>query len=587
MIKDMKKNIIKLLFTSMVITSAIISCSEVTDPLYLGYIEDEDVAENSSYAYGILDKVYDNINDEDERLYGIEDDYYTDNAVYNSYEQSYATGNASASNYPVGLWDFHYLNIVHVNKFLYDNVVDLPYSRLDTAADYRDTEVGYRYGEAHFLRAWSESELLKQYGGPTDAAKTQMMGIPMLRDIYDADEIVEVERASFDDCVQMIINDLDTAIKYCPFKYDGSTDKTLVQGKGRATQRTAKALKARVLLLAASPAFNISGETSKWMDAALAADAAILMDGGLDDLGTLEDENVDDHDDVIWKTEYSKANNMESTYFPPSFYGNGECNPSQNLVNSFPMADGTPITESDEYNAYNPYESRDERFEKFIIHDGELLYDYKVIETYVGGDDAIGGLRTDATRTSYYMQRFTVDAAADGDPRVSDGKSDNGGTFVRLLDRQEVYLNYVEAVNELETDPLIAPAGLNYSAYEVFQKVKIRGGANALTYTDSLANNGLLTQDVFREIIKNERRIEFCFRGFRYWDMRRWMEPMTVINAPVEGLTITRDVSSGVELVDYATKDVEQRNYPSNTYYGPLPYSEVAKSKQLIQNYGW
>lgn len=587
MIKDMKNNIIKLIITSMVMASAMISCSDVTDPLYIGYIEDEDLAENSSYAYGILDKIYDNVNDNSTTLYGIKIDYYTDNAVYNSSEQSYATGNASASNYAVGMWDFHYLNIVHVNKFLYDNVVDMAYSRLDTAADHRDPEVGFRYGEAHFLRAWSETELLKQYGGPTDAAKTQMMGIPMLRDIYDAESIVEVGRTSFDECVQMIVNDLDTAIKYCPEIYDGSTDFTSVQSKGRGTQRAAKALKSRLLLLAASPAFNTSALSSKWMDAALAADTAILMDGGLATLGGLDDENVDDHDDVLWKTKYSKANTMENTYFPPSFYGNGECNPSQNLVNSFPMADGTPIAESDEYKDYTPYVNRDERFEKFIIHDGEKLYDHLVIETYLGGADAIGGLRNDATRTSYYMQRFTVDAATDSDPRVKDGKSDQGGTFVRLLDRQEVYLNYAEAVNELGTNPSAAPAGLSYSAYEVFQKVKIRGGANALTYTDSLANNGLLTQDRFREIIKNERRIEFCFRGFRYWDMRRWMEPMTVINAPVQGLTITLDVSSGVELIDYETKDVEERNYPSNTYYGPLPYSEVSKSEGLVQNYGW
>lgn len=584
----MKNNIIKILITNVVVALAMMSCSDLTDPLYIGYIEDEDVAENSAYAYGVLDKIYDNVNDNSTTLYGIKDDYYTDNAVYNSSEQSYATGNASSSNYAVGLWDFHYLNIVHVNKFLYDNVVDMPFSRTDTAADYRDTEVGFRYGEAHFLRAWSESELLKQYGGPTDAAKTQMMGIPMLRDIYTSTSIVEVARTPFDECVQMIVNDLDTAIKYCPFIYDGATDFTSVQSKGRATQRAAKGLKARLLLLAASPAFNTSGLTSKWMDAALAADSAILMDGGLADLGGLDDENVDDHDDVLWKTKYSKANTMENTYFPPSFYGNGECNPSQNLVNSFPMADGTPITESDAYDMYNPYENRDERFEKFIIHDGEFLYDHKVIETYLGGDDAIGGLRNDATRTSYYMQRFTVDAATDSDPRVTtDGKSSQGGTFVRLLDRQEVYLDYVEAANELGTDPLSAPAGLSYSAYEVFQKVKVRGGADALTYTDNLANNGLLTQDVFREIIKNERRIEFCFRGFRYWDMRRWMEPMTVINAPVQGMVITQDASTGVVLVDYETKDVEQRNYPSNTYYGPLPYSEVAKSNQLKQNYGW
>ncbi len=583
----MKKNRFTYAILGVLFAMGFISCSDVLEPSYLGWEDDEDIWESINYTHGVLDKVYDNINGIRTDLYGVEYDYYTDNAVQNNQETRYAMGGDNASYYPLGQWDFHYLNITQINQYL-ENGLEIAISPQDTVAGDPVDEKLFRYGEAHFLRAWAESELLKQYAGPTDAANTEMMGIPLLRGEYTTDEIKEIPRSTFDQCVEAIINDLDTAIKYCPFAYDGSSTLLSIQNKGRATQRTAIALKARVLLLAASPAFNLSNDLTKWNDAALAAYDAIMMDGGLDDLGSLSDWNNETHTDIIWKSYSSKNNNMENSHFPPSYYGNGRCNPSQNLVDAFPMANGCPIDDSNsEYKSYKPYDNRDARFDQFIAYDGDPFYGYKTLQTYEGGDDAKGGLRNDATRTSYYMQRFTSDVATDSDPRGTEGKSTSAITFVRLLDRQEVYLNFIEAANESESDPKANLAGTTFSAYDVFQKVKARGGADAMFYTDSLLNNGLLTQSTFREIIKNERRIEFCFRGFRYWDLRRWMEPLTVINEDLIGMKIERDISSGVEIYNYTKETVEYRRYRENTYYGPLPYTEVAKSNALIQNYGW
>lgn len=28
--------------------------------------------------------------------------------------------------------------------------------------------------------------------------------------------------------------------------------------------------------------------------------------------------------------------------------------------------------------------------------------------------------------------------------------------------------------------------------------------------------------DEMEELIRNERRLELCFEGFRFWDLRRW-----------------------------------------------------------------
>ncbi len=252
------------------------------------------------------------------------------------------------------------------------------------------------------------------------------------------------------------------------------------------------------------------------------------------------------------------------------------------------MANGTPISETQSaYDPANPYIERDERFEKFIVHNNDPLYGFKTVQTYIGGADAKGGLRNDATRTGYYMQRFTTDVATDSDPRSDAGKSTGNRAFVRLLDKQEVYLNFAEAANEAANNPTELLPGNTFSAYDVFKKIRIRGGENALDYTNLLVDEGDLTKSEFREIIKNERRIEMCFRGFRYWDLRRWLEPIELINEPIKGVVIERTVADSTETFSYSESIVEYRRYQPNTYYGPLPYAELAKSNVLTQNKGW
>ena len=82
-----------------------------------------------------------------------------------------------------------------------------------------------------------------------------------------------------------------------------------------------------------------------------------------------------------------------------------------------------------------------------------------------------------------------------------------------------------------------------------------------------------------RELIRNERRLELCFEGFRFWDLRRWKVDMTKLNETVKGMSIEGN--------KYSVVDVETRNYADYMFYGPIPYSEVLKFNALIQNSGW
>jgi len=79
-----------------------------------------------------------------------------------------------------------------------------------------------------------------------------------------------------------------------------------------------------------------------------------------------------------------------------------------------------------------------------------------------------------------------------------------------------------------------------------------------------------------RQLIRNERRLELSFEGFRFWDLRRWKENLT-------------ETAKGVQIQggNHQIINVEQRAYGSQAIYGPVPYSETLKFSALQQNTGW
>ena len=79
-----------------------------------------------------------------------------------------------------------------------------------------------------------------------------------------------------------------------------------------------------------------------------------------------------------------------------------------------------------------------------------------------------------------------------------------------------------------------------------------------------------------RELIRNERRLELCFEGFRFWDLRRWEKNLT---EPARAVAIDGDT--------YTYMEVETRAYPTHAVYGPVPFDETLKYDALLQNEGW
>src|SRR5690606_18347221 len=218
--------------------------------------------------------------------------------------------------------------------------------------------------------------------------------------------------------------------------------------------------------------------------------------------------------------------------------------------------------------ANNPYLNRDPRLQKFIIVNGSTLGpNNTTVYTSVDGgtNDGLNRVET-STRTGYYLRKLLR-----GDVNLNPG-SVNGQRHIKPHIRYtEIYLIFAEAANEAWGPMAPGPGG--YSAYDVIRAIRERAGiTGGDPYLESIKGD----QDAMRQLIRNERRLELSFEGFRFWDLRRWKENLT-------------ETAKGVQIQggNHQIINVEQRAYGSQAIYGPVPYSETLKFSALQQNTGW
>jgi hypothetical protein len=426
----------------------------------------------------------------------------------------------------------------------------------------------------------------------------QLLGFPILTKIGKPDDTKTPPRASFAECVSQIYTDFDTALVYLNmgnYKDIGDTsqlppglkgvnvtDYNFVYGNQtnqRISGQIVKALRARVALLVASPAFSDGDKPALWEKAAdYAAEALKDIDGiaGLDPNGEqfYSPHNVDAvnaasnryQPEIVWRRATKTSNSRESANFPPSLFGNGNIDPTQNLVDAFPMANGYPISDpASGYDPANPYANRDPRLSQDILFNGATMKG-QVIETGVGGGiDAKDSIQT-STRTGYYLRKYLREDV-NLNP-VSKNTKTNYETYMRYT---EVFLIYAEAANEAWGPDGTGTNG--YSARDVISAIRKRAGI--IQPDNYLAS--ITSKEDMRKLIHNERRLELCFEGFRFWDLRRWKADLT---EPAKGINISN--------TNFSVVNVESRLYNNNYMdYGPVPQKEVIKFNDLIQNKGW
>lgn len=521
----------------------------------------------------------------------------TDNAVTNTDNTSpskAARGSISKINnelYNVWISDYTYIN--RLNWFLDKMVLD-PTTKHKTPVifninqDVNMQEFRYYKGEAFFLRAWYEFDLLQKYGGVADDGIAY--GFPISTNYLEVGDNLDLPRNTYQECADQIAADCDSAVKYLPMIYSkasGILADGTVNEAGHASGIAAKALKARAYLYAASPAYNVGNNKAKWEKAAQAcADAINFSNGnppavGFDDLLSFANyfnktklNNKDySNKDMLFRgtTAGTAVTTYESENFPPRANGaGGYYNPTQNLVDAFPMKDGFPrgVSPTNAYDPENVHVNRDPRLDLFIVRTGEVWASQgapKValtINTKLGGEDAFGS-DVKATRTGYYLQKLL-----DGTVNLHTTGKTTTAIAPILLGKPELYLNFAEAALNATDNPDDKKFG--YSAREVLAKIRNRAlGTNNDKYLATVT-----TASEFLQVIKNERRCELCFEDHRFWDLRRWStgkNDLSYVNQPAYGI--------------YSASPVEVRAFKSP--YMPLPYAEILKTMNLVNNAGW
>ncbi|MFT3949295.1 MAG: RagB/SusD family nutrient uptake outer membrane protein [Agriterribacter sp.] len=407
--------------------------------------------------------------------------------------------------------------------------------------------------EAQIAKAYYYSELIKMYGG-----------VPVVDSTLDKDpDPGRIPRSSYDEVVQYIVNLIDTYIN--ELQEDWKTSDGFANQDGRFDRATALAIKARVLLYAASPLNNPGNDVVKWQKAASAAQALIDAKG----YTIPENRNYGDlfagnnpvqSPEVIFAIRRPDNNEVEMNNYPISTPGGRSgITPTHNLVSAYEYT-GTPDPD-------NPYANRDPRLQSSVVVNGSWWNGREINEAAGGADDMN---KSNTSRTGYYLKKFLTD-----DVNLIQGAATQHQWIIFRY--TEALLNYAEAMNEAY-GPDDLPDGYTITARQALMQVR-RGASTDLPEITTA------DKDEFRNTVKHERRVELAFEDHRYWDLLRWKDAKAVLNQPIVGLKITKDGSGKYH---YTTANVAERVFMDRNYRFPFSRNEIMNSNgTMSQNEGY
>ena len=467
---------IKNILILAILAGSFCSCADLINPSIQNAQTEEQMFKDPSSAMGILGYAYGNLPFETKST----TDIATDDAVTNDLGSGYikmAQGTWAANNDPMSQWQARKITIQYLNLFL-KNVETVSWSK----DPFRQAMfIDKLRGEALGLRALNMYYLLRNHGGWTSGG--QLLGVPIILEPEGVESDFNQPRASFQACVEQIYADIDEAMKLLPFDYVQLTDDNEVPQRykeigvqyaqeynavfgdsfsGRMSGRIAQTIKALVALLAASPAYA-EGTDVTYEDAANEA-AAVLKHingvAGVDPTGYkwfMEKKTLDAlgsgqcPPEILWRGSMNKGTedyafgiSQEKDNYPPTLYGSGRINPTQNFVDAFPMANGYPITDpASGYNANDPYAGRDPRLAEYVIYNGATYKGTQIITgSYSSDNNGLNKIST-STRTGYYLRKLLRD---DCDPNPSATNAQYH--YPVYLRYTEIFLAYAEAANE-------------------------------------------------------------------------------------------------------------------------------------------
>ncbi|MBP5213352.1 MAG: RagB/SusD family nutrient uptake outer membrane protein [Bacteroidales bacterium] len=443
-------------------------------------------------------------------------------------------------------------------------------------------------GQAYFMRAWRYFTMVKWYGGVPIIDHVQES---LVSKISSGSSIV-VPRASTLECIEFMYEDLDKAIELLPATWENEASDW-----GRVTKGTAAALKGRIALLWASPLFNRADDQKRWQDAYdINKEALTLLAAGgyglayennpgtttesaanwakifLDLKGT--DGSVNEN---IFVTLYNNIdvtsnnthqwNSWENTIRPRNAYAGGGLQPTSEMIDAFPMADGKMNGESVfEYDSLCFFKDRDPRFYRTFTFPGEW-WRFSGTPNSTLVDRSIASLETKYPNFSYWgnypydgneyvFWGYTWYASEDNQASLSKSGyaadmlgSNNASVLVRKrsddlqINTAPLYVYTYTTSNQgfrQSASPFIeiryAEVLLNFAeaaaainnhteAFDALKRIRSRV-YNQDDISQCNADYGLTDYTDRAQAIAqvlNERKIELAYEGKRFEDMRRWM----------------------------------------------------------------
>lgn len=518
-------------------------------------------------------------------------------------------------------WDGNYWarlpQLIREANIFIENVHPLPEQGISA------TEVTYMKAEMRFMIAYYYYLLSNTYGPvpfkPNYIAPTD----------FNLADLMEGQRPYYE-VVDWVDKELKEVAEILPAKY------TEARKYGRATSIMCLAVRARMLLFAASPLvngnpdyanhknkdgenlFSTTADKTKWayaaqackelIDAAEAAGHKLYTekndDGTIDPFMSYQNLFLTRYDEGNTEILFARPGGLEYGEYekhatPAASGGSGGLGVTQSLVDAFFTENGLPINDDSEY-------------EETGFSDSDETRDNTVWDTEVNG----GAITKSGTykmycnreprfyitvsyNNSYFTQEkrqfnffngskdnpHTHDAPQNGyliRKKISPDLNVKQGTYKYrpgiVYRLGEAYLNYAEALNESD------PGNVEILYY--LNKIRERAGIRQYT-TDPTDENyihvDLNDQAEMRKLIRAERRVELSCEGIRYDDLRRWKEAENVLNGDFYGMNFSgKDPSSFYVRTPYL-----KRVYKKAYYWFPIHQSEIDKNDKLVQSPYW
>lgn len=563
------KRTINFLTVLLTVTLVVPGCSKVLDKQNLNQVSGDIVWDDQNLINAYVNDIYKEFQTTVDWYWNDDNDSYADEAGWGNnitHGTVVSYGQITPDNDPLDYWP--YATIRKMNDFF----ANIGKSPLDPSL------VASLKGQVYFLRAFEYFEMVKRYGG-----------VPIITEVQSLnDSAIYVSRNKTSECFAFIQKDLDSAIALLPESYSGDDI-------GRVTKSAGMAFLGRVLLYKASPQFNPSGDVSLWTDAYNANNDAIthlkaqgygLYSTGANAYANLWMNELNIEDILVTRHDNPENPDQHQAGVRPlseSYNWAGMSQPTEEMVEAFPMANGLPITDpASGYDATHYWLNRDPRFYQTVVYNGapyglsgkagRIQWTYKGSTENGGPGD--GYLAAFGTSTGYYCRKGI-------DTTITEALAWNAGTDWVEIRYAEVLLNWAEAANE---------SGQQQPGYDAITAIRARAGI-----TPGAGNlYGLqagMNQAQMRQAIIDERRVELCFENKRFWDLRRW-RLLSLLDgnrrhALESDIKVPGDVTQGFTTTVQVEDVLQPLSMPSTYYFLPILRTELRNNPKLEQTQGW